>query len=263
MQVFVLGAPRSGTTVVGNFIASHPQCSDLGEYYGFYLTLDQAPRLMQRMPTPHRDAFLADLFEASVGFAERTLIDGRSFWCDHTPHNLLVASSLVARFPSAVFILMLRHYRGCIQSLRRSYAEGYPWAGIRFMDSAQLWADFYERVDALPPDRTLPVSYDALCAEPGSEVERITSFLADRVGVAAAAFDHAIFASSHATKTSRPTLATTDGATTFFRRKSSFDANAWGDGYEAAAHIHVAPVDALLRKRYPAVYREATSVPDC
>ncbi|MGB6061185.1 MAG: sulfotransferase, partial [Candidatus Aquilonibacter sp.] len=135
MRLFILGPPRSGTTVVGNFVASHAQCYNLGEYYGFYLALRQAPQLMHRMPSTVLSEYLSHLFVGTLNFADACRDSaGAAMWCDQTPFNLQIARELVERLPDAVFLLMLRHYRGVIQSLRRSYATGYRWAGSRIQD---------------------------------------------------------------------------------------------------------------------------------
>jgi Sulfotransferase family len=259
MQLFVLGSPRSGTTLVGNFAASHPRCSDLGEYYGFFLALRQAPQLMQRVPTPKKDDYLEWLFASTCEFADRTLSGGRVFWVDHTPLNLLVGSALAERLPGALFVLMLRHYRGVVQSLRRSYAEGYRWAGSQIGDSAALWAEYYAHAAALPPDRTLVLSYDRLCADPEPAIRRAGDFIAARCGVEPAGFDPRVLATSFATTSQRSTIARQDGDRVVFSPIASYDRARWTDGMEAVCRPAVGRVDEELRARYPDEYVEPVS----
>jgi len=35
-KVFVIGSPRSGTTVVGNLLGTHPEIAYFGEFFGFF-----------------------------------------------------------------------------------------------------------------------------------------------------------------------------------------------------------------------------------
>ncbi len=76
---------------------------------------------------------------------------GCEWYCDTTPWNLLVADRLAAQLPDALFVLMLRHYSGTVQSLRRSFESGFVWAGETLADSARIWAHFYRCAAEYPP----------------------------------------------------------------------------------------------------------------
>lgn len=234
MNVFVVGSPRSGTTVVGSFVGSHPECCDLGEYSGFHYVLYDVAGRMRAMSSPFKDAYLERLFDATVEFAERKRNQSSArFWCDQTPLNLLVGQELGERLNDAVFVLMVRDYRGVVQSLRRANADGHRWAGARIEDSADVWARCYAHAPLLPPDRTIAVSYDDLCASPEATVSSLADCLGERLGVDPALFRREVFASSHATRLPRATIATLDGETVSFAPVPSYDATAWSDGMEA------------------------------
>jgi hypothetical protein len=257
LRLFVLGAPRSGTTLVGNFIASHPVCCDLGEYFGFYVSLWQVPQALQRAPSRFKAEYLEDLFDASLAFADRQRDQrGARFWCDQTPFNLSIAQSLATRLKDAIFVLMLRHYRGAIQSLRRSYTEGYRWAGRNFQDSATLWANIYHNCAHLPPERTIAVSYERLCAFPLEAIESLEAQLAHKLGIESSGFDRSVCARSYATTALRRTIAFMGEESVEFKPIASYDSERWTEGMETAALVYASETDALLRNRYPDVYRE-------
>jgi hypothetical protein len=262
LKLFVVGAPRSGTTVMGNFIGSHPQCCDLGEYYGFFLSFDQAPHLMARMPSPVKEQYLRSLVSATVECAESLRREANAvFWCDQTPWNLLVAETIAKELPDAVFLLMLRHYRGVVMSLRRSFAAGYQWAGWQIQESAKLWAQFYAGVDALPMDRTIVVSYDRLCEDPEPVIRGIETSLAERLGAPADGFDRTVFAQSHATSSTRRTLAHIVDNEVKFRSIPSYETSLWTDGMEAASYEHVARVHDDLCERFGNQYASLETTP--
>lgn len=257
MRLFVLGTPRSGTTAVGALIGTHPRCLDLGEYYGFYLALHQVPAIMERVPALLKTEFQAHLLESVLLFADRARDEaGAAFWCDQTPLNLWVADKLAEQAADAVYVLMLRHYRGAIQSLRRSYADGYRWAGSQLQDSAALWAGYYEKVRFLPPGQTIAISYEQLCESPLDVVQQIETAVAERCGVDPSGFDRRILAKSHATTSSRNTIARLDGDAAIFAPIPAYDAARWSEAHEASVTPFVESVDADLRSRFPGIYRE-------
>ena len=129
--LFVLGAPRSGTTLVGNYLGSADGVLNLGEYGGFHLAYNIAPSTLGAMPGSYREPYPSrDLVVHAEWFAEGLAAsEHKSWYCDTTPFNIRAADRMAAEMPDALFILMLRHYSGTIQSLRRSFASGFHWAG--------------------------------------------------------------------------------------------------------------------------------------
>src|SRR5258706_5951123 len=51
--LFVLGVPRSGTTLIGNYLGSQPGVENLAEYGGVYVAYSIPPRLIPRLPGLH------------------------------------------------------------------------------------------------------------------------------------------------------------------------------------------------------------------
>lgn len=254
-RLFVLGSPRSGTTVVGRFLASHPACLDLGEFYGFFQSAYNAPASMQRMPTPFKDAYLEHIFLATQAFADNEAVNaGKSFWCDQTPWNVLIAKRLAHAFPDALFVLMLRHYRGVVASLRRSYLRGYAWAGMHFSDSADLWSRCYAAAAELPETRTIAVSYDALCAHPNAVLDRLTSEVLAGLELEDVTFDRSVFCQSHAEGEDDRKLAVVEGDRVVFRSVPSYDVQRWSDGMESACLARVEATENTLRERYAGLY---------
>jgi Sulfotransferase family len=255
--LFVLGVARSGTTVLGNYLGSSPAALNLGEYGGFHLTFAvvSSARPMQLVA----EAYAADLRRHAREFVELLTVErGLGWYCDSTPWNILFADLLEEELTEPLYVLTLRHYSGTIQSLRRSYAGGYEWAGATWADSARIWAQAYEAVGKLPPARTIPVSYESLAEDPEGTLTTLHARLEDH-GFDTAGLDLNQLVISHAqphgVTEPRPTIGNTDGDGVRLVPMSSFDPQSWSGDIQAAIWPAVRDVHRDLQARFPSVYR--------
>ncbi|MBE1489591.1 sulfotransferase family protein [Plantactinospora soyae] len=250
--IFVLGSPRSGTTLAGAWLGSHPSVYAMGEYSAFVFAYATAPAGYTRTRPPYAERYLRELQNHAAEFAGRLATErGARFFCDSTPWNLLVADTLAELYPSARFVLTLRHYAGVIQSLERSYRRRYLWAGATPVDRASVWAAVYERAAALPADRTTVFSYDELCADPDGTIARWRSALA-RIGVDPAGLDDRVFLRSYAGgwDDQRRTVATRTGGRVEFAPIPSVDPERWSEALDTEVRPVVGEVDRMLRQRF-------------
>jgi Sulfotransferase family len=254
--LFVLGSPRSGTTLIGSYLASGARVLGLGEYGGFHLAHNIAPTTLGAMPGSHREEYLRDLAVHAQSFAEGLArAQGRQWYCDSTPWNLLVADRIAAQLPDALFVLMLRHYSGAVQSLRRSFESGFVWAGRTWADSARIWAHFYGSVARVPADRTVAVSYDALTDDPDTVLALLRTWLHEH-GFPVDDLDVSELAISHAPPSSgsRPTIGARTEHGIELRSMSSFDPEGWSGDIHRAVWPIVAEVHRDLTERFPTAY---------
>lgn len=246
---------------MGNFIGSHPECFDLGEYFGFYLGWWHAPQIMRRVPSPVKDGFLRSLGQHALEHADALRDEaGARFWCDQTPWNLRVAEKIVESVPDALFVLMLRNYRGVVMSLRQSFADGYGWAGHRIDESARLWADSYAEAKHLPPERTIAVSYDRLCVSPQETIAELERDLSNRLGVDAEMFQRSALATRYARSSfsrNDRTIAKVTKGQVEFTPVPAYDFAGWGDGMEAACFQYVEKLERELNHRFGDLYKPA------
>ncbi len=142
--VFLVGSPRSGTTLLGEILNEHPQ---IGSWYEPSFVLDRffrdAPhdRRTAQEATPPVAQHLQGEFQRFKKAMECTLV------LDKSPHNSLKIPFLNAIFPDSKFIHILRDGRDAVLSIRRewqrrhSIAQGSPtvwpsrltalWASLR------------------------------------------------------------------------------------------------------------------------------------
>src|SRR5881227_2980922 len=93
--IFVLGAPRSGTTLIGHYLESCPSICHLGEFSGFFLTYYIVPKEYVRVPTPYKERYIEELQRNAHEFASKVATErGFRYYCDSTPWTILVAREL-------------------------------------------------------------------------------------------------------------------------------------------------------------------------
>ncbi|HET7531059.1 MAG TPA: sulfotransferase [Mycobacteriales bacterium] len=250
--LFVLGVPRSGTTLIGNWLGSHPDVLGLAEYGAFHIAHSVAPTHLHRLPGHEHAGFLSELRRVAQEHAGRAAArQGCAWFCDATPWNLEIAGELADALPDAVFVLMLRHFAGAVVSLHQ-----FPWAGSSWAGAAQLWADLNRSVDQLPLDRTIVVGYDVLAAHPGDTVAGLREAM-QSLDLSADQFDDAQFAVSHAHVVGepRPTVAAVVDGRVVFRSRPSLDTGRWTPHVHAEVWPIVAEVHQRLQERFGEVYQ--------
>jgi hypothetical protein len=137
LPVFVFGLPRSGTTLVEQILASHPQVYGAGELQLAKQSLSELPAVLQRAAAP-----LACVPELDLS-ALRTLAEwhlARLQECDtrgaqraqrfvnKMPDNYLHLGLLAAMFPRATFIHCRRDLRDIAVSCWMTDFRDIPWA---------------------------------------------------------------------------------------------------------------------------------------
>ena len=176
--VFVMGLPRSGTTLVDRIISSHSGVESLGEINDFALALMRLAGATGGKGDLIRRS--ADLDPAALGRAYLDSVAGygrtRPMFIDKTPVNFLYVGLIARALPNARIIHLRRHpldsgyalYKtlfrmGCPYSYDLEDLAAYMLAHGRLMDH---WR-------AVAPGRILDVNYEALVADQETVSRRI------------------------------------------------------------------------------------------
>jgi hypothetical protein len=290
--IFVLGSPRSGTTMIGNYIGSARSVLNAGEYRALHLAYGTLPFQLQGNLTgqtnlereshrltgltppdwePYRLAYMHEVQRHAAEFIVRAAREqGRSAFCDCSPRNVLIQADLAAQFPEALFVLTLRHYTGVIQSLMRlggitlvpGKGPSKQWFDPSAVAAAIVWNQHYQAGLQLPDDRTVVFGYDRFCADPLPVLARFKAALA-RADFPADELDDEVFASSHATDAAQPRATVGhigDGGSRLIGMRS-YDPSTWLPAIEVDVQNVVAMTHLLMLARYPDDYSEPAGYP--
>ncbi len=170
-RLFVVGCPRSGTTLLQSLLAAHPSVLSFPETAvfgrllktnvmpdGTCLTVDlrmqlgylQAMALLEDLGRldlqqilPIRSQSIAQFVDGLVGVFDRLTLDkGKSWWVEKTPENMLYVPEILELVPGARFVSVLRDGRQNVAALYEMACK-YPdlwWAKFRDLDWAiRVW----------------------------------------------------------------------------------------------------------------------------
>lgn len=183
--VFIVGMPRSGTTLLERILGGHSRVSSAGELNDFQRALNQeADCFLGHFTTPAAVERLRGIDQAAVGRAyldsTRHWAGGRSHVVDKNPANFIHAGFIARALPGARILCLRRNpMDACFSNLKNLFANdayGYSYA------LAEL-ADYYVRFDRLSrhwakvlAGQYLEVDYEALVGAPAVEAQRVMAF---------------------------------------------------------------------------------------
>lgn len=185
--IFVVGMPRTGTTLVERIVSSHSRVSSAGELPDMSLVTKR----LTNTPSPLvLDAATLDA-AAQVDMAElgKAYIDStrpRTGECAHfvdkMPFNFFYAGIIARALPNAKIIALVRNPMDtCLSNFRQLFSTRFPYYDYAYSidDTAQFYGLFRSLVDywqlALG-DHFLSVSYESLIEEPEKQTRRLLSF---------------------------------------------------------------------------------------
>ncbi|MCW5571721.1 MAG: sulfotransferase [Steroidobacteraceae bacterium] len=145
--IFVIGLPRSGTTLVDRILSSHPQVESFGELNDLPLAVMQAAGAAPDRLTLVRQSAHCD--HAALGRDYLARVDGygrtKPRFVDKTPLNLLYLGLIALALPGARVVHLCRDpLDACYAMYKTLFRMGYPFS-YDFTDLARYYAG-YERL---------------------------------------------------------------------------------------------------------------------
>ena len=186
VPVFIVGMPRSGTTLVEQIISSHPDVYGAGELEWFACATDALPGFLQSsLPYPQCISMLtkSTAFELASKYLRyiRSLAGGEHRITDKTPGNFVLLGLIHALFPNARVIHCKRDPRdACISMFCRNFDKGMSYSydlfnlGVHYAQYERLMAHW--RL-VLPADYMIDVEYEVLVKNQEYESRRLLDFL--------------------------------------------------------------------------------------
>jgi len=201
--VFIVGSPRSGTSLLRNMLNRHPSLAICGEtqfnHYVYrrrrafgdlgtlrnrqrlideYLSIRRIQRLGMDIPSlKEKLAREATSYPALFACLARSYAEstGKDRWGEKTPQHALISELLCEWFPGAAILHILRDPRDTVASLQRM-----PWASNSVITNARTWlaCNLAARNSSHRPEYLL-VRYETLVAQPEMELARICAHLGE------------------------------------------------------------------------------------
>jgi len=187
--IFVVGMPRSGTTLVERILSSHPDVHPAGELLDFAIAFKRAsgsvtPALIDADTVRRSSGVdwrrLGEAYLAST----RGRVAGRhaSRFVDKLPHNFLYAGFIARALPNARIICLRRHpLDTCLSNFRQLFGADAPFFGYSFdlEHTARYFVLFDRFVAHLKrafPGRILEMGYEDILADQEDATRRLLDY---------------------------------------------------------------------------------------
>ena len=185
--VFIVGLPRTGTTLTDRIIASHSKVQSAGETHFVQMVLKRESGIESE------EKMIPDMIAAAAKLPMRVVGDGymkmlgyrlgqEPYFIDKLPFNILYLGFITKAFPQAKIVCMRRNP---MDSCFAMYKQVFTWA-YKFSYSLEGLGRFYVAYDRLLQhwqstigERLIDVRYETLVADQEGETRR----LLDRLGL--------------------------------------------------------------------------------
>jgi tetratricopeptide (TPR) repeat protein len=186
--VFILGMPRTGTTLVERILGSHSQVFSAGELNNFSLELIPLVRKAARGTRLSRVEFVAA--SAAVDFralgaayiaATRPLRDARPRFIDKLPFNYLYAGLIHLALPNAKIVNLQRHPMDtCYSVYKQLFRDAYPFS-YDLDELGQYYIAYHQLMqhwNAVMPGVIHTIRYETLVSDIEAEARRLLAYCA-------------------------------------------------------------------------------------
>ena len=182
--IFIIGLPRSGSTLIEQILASHSQVEGTHELSDLPRTMQSARRkgsVHKSFPESIERLGLEQWAEIGQDYLKSTqkYRTDRPFFVDKTPNNFIFAGVLKLALPNAKIINARRHpLDSCFGSYKQLFASGQPFTydlfelGEYYMEYQYLMEHWHKVI----PNFILDVHYEKVVNDLETEVKRMLDF---------------------------------------------------------------------------------------
>ncbi len=179
--IFIVGLPRSGSTLVEQILASHSSVEGTFELPNVLTIVrefdhadpqhDAYPESVRAVPPEQFDILGRRYIEETA-----PLRTGRPRFIDKMPNNFSHVGLIHAMLPNAVIIDVRRHpMDSCFSTYKQHFAEGQSFSyGLDDLGRYyRCYLDLMDHWDETLPGKVLHVSYEALVRDPEANIRRL------------------------------------------------------------------------------------------
>jgi hypothetical protein len=196
--LFVIGPPRSGTTLLMRMLSSHSAIYSRTEphlltplaHLGYYDTVDAAPfdhlqavesvrQFVSELPRGEQDYLDACRAYTDILYGRMLAARGKGkpFFLDKTPANALVLPFITKVYPQACYVVLTRHPAAIFSSYANSFFDGDYAAAQKFNPILNRYVPAMARLLREQPVPLVRVVYEQLVQHPEEEMRRVFEFL--------------------------------------------------------------------------------------
>jgi len=185
--IFIIGMPRTGTTLLDRVLSSHPDVYSAGELQNFPTALQQAsgsrlPLLFDPDIATHTSAIDWRQLGATYLASTRPATADQPRFIDKLPHNFLYAGFIARALPNARIICLRRDpLDTCLGNFRHLFDRETPFYDYSFdlLDTGRYYIQF-DRLMAhwnkVLPGRILELPYESLVEAPEATARQLLAF---------------------------------------------------------------------------------------
>ena len=173
--VFVIGLPRSGTTLVESILGSHPKVFAAGELNNFAVQMMSQVRQVAGVQGLTREQLVKRTASLDFKMLGKAYIDSSRPQTGHTPHfvdkmplNFLYVGLIRMALPNAKIVQLTRHpMDSCYAIYKRLFEDAYPWS-YDLGEIALYYAAYHRLMQhwkALMPGVIHELAYEDLVAD--------------------------------------------------------------------------------------------------
>lgn len=182
--IFILGMPRSGTTLVEQIIASHKDVTSGGELTfvseiikEFYPDVD-----LKEFEKKVVDTLGDKIFEMSSSYLEKTKLKHKNkFLTDKLPNNYTFIGFIKLMFPNCKIIHCKRNPKdNCLSILKNFFPDNGIWFAYdqkELVDFYKLYQEYIEYWKRIFSDQIIEIQYEDLINNQESESKKLISKL--------------------------------------------------------------------------------------